>query len=65
MAESAGYRALITYTQRLSWFLGQALRLKFSVRAPVAIPEGLDFEAGAEWLRQRARELYEDSVPFA
>jgi 1-acyl-sn-glycerol-3-phosphate acyltransferase len=33
MAESVGYRALITFTHRLSWFLGQALRLRFEVRA--------------------------------
>lgn len=33
MAESAGYRALITFTHRLSWLLGQALRLRFEVRA--------------------------------
>lgn len=38
MEESAGYRALITSSQRLSWFLGQALRLRFKVRA--VYPQG-------------------------
>lgn len=38
MEESALYRALITASQRLSWFLGQALRLRFAVRA--VYPQG-------------------------
>jgi len=33
MEETASYRALITFSQRLSWFLGQALRLRLAVRA--------------------------------
>jgi hypothetical protein len=33
-------------------------RFEVAVGRPVAIPEGLDLEASAEWLRRRTRELY-------
>lgn len=34
-------------------------RFELTVGEPVAIPEGLDLEAGADWLRERTRRLYE------
>lgn len=64
MAEARTHRALITFVQRASWLLGQGLRLRFSippsgswVPGRLAIPERLDLEEGAEWLRRRTGEL--------
>lgn len=36
-------------------------RFEVAVGRPLAIPDGLDLDAGAGWLRERTRELYEEA----